>query len=69
MRHVALDIYDCEIKRIRKQIKETENLLLAERDALSDRLIRVLDRRSQYKKAYTEYQDKLRRSAERIGEF
>ena len=43
--------------------------LVAERDALSDRLDLVLDKISQYMKAYTHSQDKLRRSVDFIGEF
>ena len=67
-RHVAQELYDREIAGIRKQMDETGDRLIADREALSDRLDRVLDKTLKYKKAYAQSQDKLRRSVERIGE-
>ena len=43
--------------------------LVAECEALSDRLDRVLDKKSQYKIAYAHLQDKLRRNVEHLGEI
>ena len=48
---------------------EARDVLVDERDALADRVDRVLDAASKYKKIHTESQDKLRRSVERIGEI
>ena len=54
---------------IRKQMDEVGDRLVYERDALSDRLSRVYEAASLYKRLHTESQDKLRRSVERIREL
>ena len=48
---------------------EAGNLLVGDIDALSDRVDRLLEEMSQYKKVYTQSQDKLCRSVNRIGEL
>ena len=53
IRHFAQEKYDHEIAGIQKQMDEAGDRLVAERDALLDRLNRVYDAASQYKKLLT----------------
>ena len=68
-RYIAQDKCDREIARICKHMDEAADRLVAERDALSDRLSWVYEAALKYNKLHTESQDKLRQSVERVREL
>ena len=67
--HAARGKYDHGISGIGKQMDESGDRSVAERDALFDRLTLVNGVALQYKKLHSESEDLLRRSVERVKEI
>ena len=68
-RYIAQDKCDREIAGICKHMDEDADRLVAKRDAILDRLSWVYEAALKYNKLHTKYQDKLRRSVERVREL